>query len=76
VKVALDAQLLKDVAPAGAAGNVDFCMVDDLFVSLTRGAHLAHAQLAALMNIPYEHRTVSIDGNGFHEATLNHTASK
>jgi hypothetical protein len=74
--VALDAQLLKDVAPAGAAGNVDFCLVEDPFASLTRGAHLAHGQLAALMNSPYEQQTVSIDGNGFREATLNHTASK
>ena len=28
--VALDAQLLKDVAPAGAAGNVDFCLVEEV----------------------------------------------
>ena len=72
--VALDARLLKEVAPAGAASNVDFCMVDDPFASLTRGAPLAHAQVASLMNGPGEHQTVSGNGNGFHEAGPNHPA--
>ena len=74
--VALDARLLKEVAPAGAASSVDFCMVDDPFASLTRGSHLAHAQVALLMNSPSEHQTVSGNGNGFHEAALNHPVSK
>ena len=74
--VALDARLLKEVAPAGAASEVDFYMVDDPFASLTRGAHLAHSQLALLLNSPSEGQTVSGNGNGFHEAGLNPPASK
>jgi len=74
--VALDAQLLKEVAPAGAGSDVDFCMVNDPFASLTRGSHIAHSQLALLMNSSSEHQTVSGNGNGFHQAGLNHASSK
>ena len=74
--VALDAKLLKEVAPAGPGGDVDFCLVNDPFASLTRGSHLALAQVASLMNGPNTHETVSGNGNGFHEAGLNHPSSK
>ena len=74
--VALDAQLLKKVAPAGAGSNVDFCIVNDPFASLTRGSHLALAQVVSLLNSPNVHETVSGNGNGFHEAGLNHDSSK
>lgn len=73
--VALDTQLLKEVAPAGAAGNVDFCMIDDPFASLTRGAPLGHVQLALLIKSPGEHQTVSGNGNGFGGAGLSHAAA-
>jgi len=72
--VAFDAQLLKEVAPAGAGSNVDFCLVNDPFASLTRGSHLAPAQVASLMDSPNVRETVSGDGNGFHQASLNHTS--
>jgi len=74
--VALDAQLLKEVSPAGAGSNVDFCIVNDPFSSLTRGSHLALAQVASLMNGPGVLETVPGNGNGFHQADLNHAASK
>jgi hypothetical protein len=75
--VALDAQLLKKVAPAGAGSNVDFCIVNDPFASLTRGSHLTLVQVASLMiDSPNVDQTVSGNGNGFHEAGLNHASSK
>jgi len=58
--VALDAKLLKEVVPAGPGGDVDFCLVNDPFGSLTRGSHLALAQVASLMNGPNVPETVSV----------------
>ena len=63
--VALDAQLLKEVALAGTGSDVDFCIVNDPFASLTRGSHLALAQVVSLLNSPSVHETVSGNGNGF-----------
>ena len=48
--VALDAQLLKEVAPAGAGSNVDFCLINDPFASLRRGPHIERAHVASLMS--------------------------
>ncbi len=74
--VALDAQLLNEVAPAGAGSETDFCLVNDPFSSLTRGSHLAQAQVASLMNSSNELEPASGNGNGFHKADLDHAASK
>ena len=57
--VALDAQLLKEVAPAGAGSDVDFRIVNDPFGSLNGGSHLARAQLALLMSNPSPGQRVS-----------------
>jgi hypothetical protein len=69
--VALNGQLLTEVAPAGAGSNLDFRLVNDPFASLTRGSHLALAQVASLINGANVHETVSGNGNGFQEAGLN-----
>ena len=61
--VALDARLLKEVAPAGAGSDVDFCMVNDPFASLASGSRIARAQLALLMSDPDKHGTISGNGN-------------
>jgi hypothetical protein len=74
--VTLDARLLKEVASAGAGSDVDFCLVNDPFASLTRSPHIAHAQLASLVNSPNQLQTVLGKGNGFHEAVLNHAFAK
>ena len=74
--VALDAQLLNEVAPAGAGSDVDFYLVNDPFGSLTRGSHLAGAQVALLMNSSNQRETTSGNGNGFHQPDLNHASSK
>ena len=55
--VALDTHLLNEVAPPGAESDVDFCLVNDPFASLTRGSHLARAQVALLMNSSHERET-------------------
>jgi hypothetical protein len=59
--VALDARLLKEVAPAGAGSDVDFCIVNDPFANLAHGSHIARAQLALLMS---NSNIVSGNGNG------------
>jgi hypothetical protein len=74
--VALDARLLREVAPPDAGSDVDFCMVNDPFASLTRSPHIAHAQLALLVNSPKELQTVLGKGNGSHKAGLNHASPK
>ncbi len=66
--VALDARLLKQVAPAGAGSDVDFCLVDDPFASLSRGSHIEQAQLARLMRNPDERQSISRNGNSFQKA--------
>jgi hypothetical protein len=73
--VALDARLLKEVAPAGAGSDVDFCIVNDPFGSLSLGSRIAHAQLASLLSSPNEPQTVSGNRNGFHKASVNHASS-
>src|ERR1041385_640452 len=48
--VALDAQLLKTVAPAESGGSdVDFCLINDPFAKLRRGFHIERAHIASLM---------------------------
>jgi hypothetical protein len=67
--VALNARLLKEIAPGGS--DVDFCMVNDPFASLGRGSLVEHAELALLMNNPVARQTVPRNGNGFHEPGLS-----
>jgi len=69
--VALDARLLGEIVPVGAESDVDFCMVNDPFASLSCGSQVAQAQLALLISNPYEHQTVSGNGNGFHAPDPN-----
>jgi hypothetical protein len=74
--VVLDAQLLKEVAVAGAGAEVDFCIVNDPFASLTRGFRIAREQLALLMNSPNHPQTDLGNGNGFRKARLDQASSK
>lgn len=67
--VAIDALLLREIAPPGAS-NVDFCLVKDPFASLKRSSTLEHAQLALLSSNSGESPPVSRNGNGFHVAAL------
>jgi hypothetical protein len=67
--VALDAKLLKTIAPGGDS-DVDFCMVKDPFASLQRSALMPHSELALMMNSPDEVRPVQANGNGEHASAL------
>ena len=61
--VALDAQLLKEISPAGGS-DVDFCMVNDPFASLKRSARVKESELALLMNSSMEVQPGHGNGNG------------
>jgi len=61
--VALDAQLLKEIGPAG---DVDFCMVTDPFANLKRSARVKHSELALLLDGPLKVLTGPRNGNGNH----------
>jgi len=47
--VQLDASLLEQLVPSGAAADVDFCLVSDPLINLNRGRIVQPAQLAVLM---------------------------
>lgn len=74
--VALDARLLKEIAPVNDGRDVDFCMVDDPFASLNSGSRMEHAQLALQMRNPEERPTVPRNGNGFHVPGFQYASSK
>ena len=48
--VTFNACMLEQLDSKGGGDNVDFCMIDDPFVSLKRGQMLARAQLASLIS--------------------------
>lgn len=47
--VALNAKWLKELVPAGGESDVDLCLVNDPFASLSRGRLVEHSQLAFLI---------------------------
>jgi hypothetical protein len=73
--VALDADLLETVVPAGD-NDVDFCMVNDPFASLQRSALMPHSELALLMNSPIEVRPVQANGNGSHPSVITNSRER
>ena len=50
--VLLDARFLKEIVPLPGEDEVDFCIVNDPFVSLTRGSTVERTQLALLIRDP------------------------
>jgi hypothetical protein len=69
--VPLDARLLKEIVPLGGESDVDLCMVNDPFASLSRGSPVERAQLALLIGSPHERQTVPHNGNGSSAPGLN-----
>ena len=47
--VVIDALFLKDIAPLPGEDEVDFCMIDDPFAALSRGATVGRRELAGLI---------------------------
>ncbi len=62
--VALDANLLREMVPAGGSGHVEFSVVKDPLVSLRRGKPVEREDLVLLMSKSGERSTVSQNGNG------------
>jgi hypothetical protein len=73
--VALDARLLKQIAPAGG-NEVDFCMVNDPFASLKRSSRVKHSELALLMNNSREVEAVPRSGNDNHASVVTSPQSE
>ena len=61
--VVVDALFLKEIVPLPGEDEVDFCMIDDPFASLIRGATLGRRELALLI-VPDEN--IASNGNMFH----------
>ena len=53
--VVIDPLFLKNIAPLPGEDEVDFCIIDDPFASLSRGATVGRRELAALIRPADEH---------------------
>ncbi len=62
--VVVDAVFLKEIVPLPGEDEVDFCMIDDPFASLSRGATMGRRELALLINPADEN--IASNGNKFH----------
>jgi hypothetical protein len=60
----IDTRLLKEIAPESRESDVDFCLVNDPFASLSRARPLQAAQLASLIGNRGEHQSAPSNGNG------------
>jgi hypothetical protein len=63
--VVVDALFLKNIVPLAGEDEVDFCLIDDPFASLTRGDTVGRRELTLLIPAN-EHKNIAINGNGFH----------
>ena len=64
--VVLDARFLKEIVPLPGEDEVDFCMIDDPFGSLSRGSTMRRTQLALLIRRPDEHEEIVTNRKPFH----------
>jgi hypothetical protein len=62
--VVIDALFLKDIVPFPGEDEVDFCIIDDPFAGLSRGATVGRRELAVLIAAG-EHENIAINGNRF-----------
>src|SRR6478672_3471235 len=63
--VVIDAFFLKDTVPLPGEAEVDFCLIDDPFAGLNRGATVKRRELAFLVLPAPEHENLAITENGF-----------
>ena len=63
--VVIDPLFLKNIVPLPGEDEVDFCLIDDPFASLSRGATVGRRELAVLI-APHEHENIASNGNRFH----------
>ena len=64
--VVIDTLFLKKIVPLAGEDEVDFCIIDDPFASLSRGATIGHRELAVLIRPADEHENIASNGNRFH----------
>jgi hypothetical protein len=62
--VVIDALFLKNIVPLPGDDEVDFCIIDDPFAGLSRGATVGRRELAVLI-AAHEHENIAINGNRF-----------
>ena len=63
--VVIDALFLRKIVPLSGEDEVDFCIIDDPFASLSRGATVGRRELSLLIPAD-EHKNIAINGNRFH----------
>jgi len=63
--VVIDSLFLRKIAPLPGEDEVDFCIIDDPFASLSRGAAVGRRELALLIPAD-EQENIAIKGNRFH----------
>lgn len=66
--VVIDALFLKEIVPLPGEDEVDFCMIDDPFASLKRGATVGRRELSLLVRPADEHENIASKGNGLHSS--------
>lgn len=64
--VVIDALFLKQIVPLAGEDEVDFCMIDDPFASLKRGAAVGRRELSLLIRPVGEHENIASNGNTLH----------
>ena len=64
--VVVDALFLQEIVPLPDEDEVDFCMIDDPFANLKRGATVGRRELALLIRPGDEHENIASNGNRFH----------
>jgi len=60
--VVVDALFLKKSSPLPGEDEVDFCMIDDPFASLSSGATVGRRELALLIRPADAHENIAING--------------
>ncbi len=63
--VVIDALFLKEIVPLPGEDEVDFCMIDDPFGSLKRGATVGRRELSSLIRPADAHENIASNGNRF-----------
>ena len=64
--VVVDVLFLEEIVPLPGEDEVDFCMIDDPFASLTCGATVGRRELALLIRPADEHENNATNGNRLH----------
>jgi hypothetical protein len=64
--VVIDALFLKNIVPLPGEDEVDFCIIDDPFASLSRGATVGRRELAKLIRPADKHENIASNGTGVH----------